>query len=628
MKHSKKGTPWSVYKRLISEVIRHWRYLVIILVAMLCFSVANLAMVYMVGPVLSALFNPDEATITAQIRKTSMGNDIKSRIELFLAPIIWRETPIRTLSNFCFLLLIVVIAKNLFHYLQNIFTAQMLHTITTEIRNKMFSKILDMPLGFFHKHKSGELISRVLGDVLVMQDSISLSVAEITRDPLQILIYCGFLVILDWRLTLMLTIVAPILGILMTIIGKNIRKYSSRSQKSLAGLSAVLHEAISGIRIIKAFLGERHERNKFESESKRYLKTQVKMTRVQKLTTPVNETIGVIVAVALLWFGGRNILLAQHISAPQFFQYVITLMLLLQPVKSFSDKVNRIQQGIAAGQRVFELLDLHSEPEIWARGKKIIQSPKKVVFENVWFKYDNSNDWAVSDFHLEINAGNVVALVGPSGAGKSTIADLLAKYYIPTKGRIIIDDTDITEIDTMSWRKMLGVVTQDVILFNDSVAENIAYGDTNPDIDRIKASARNANALDFIEKLPQKFETPLGERGVRLSGGERQRIAIARAIHRNPPILILDEATSALDSESEKLVQNALENLMAGRTVIVIAHRLSTVLRADKIVVLDKGKKICEGTHSELLEKCQIYRKVYEIQFAGRIEGEEVINAT
>ncbi len=589
--------------------------LIISVTSMILFAVSNLAMVYMVGPVLTALFDPQGATLSAQMSKFAGSDALRAKIATLIAPLVYRDTPIQTLKHFCILLVVIVLSKNLFRYIQNVTTMYLLQSVTNDFRKKLFEKILNFPLSFFHQTKIGELISRIVSDVQMMQNSVAVTIVDMIRDPLQVTVYYVFLLAIDARMTLLITLVAPLIVAVMSVIGKFLRKYGSRMQEKMAELTAIIQESLSGIRVVKVFNAVGYEMNRFSRVADNYLRNLMKMYRVNRLAGPFNETVGALIAAALLWYGGQRVLAGTGPSPAEFMQYVVTLLLLMEPVKSFVDKINRVQQGLAAAQRVFEIIDHRPKISVSPGHRDFKRLEKSIVYRGVSFRYEGADTWALRDFDLEIPRGKVVALVGHSGAGKSTVADLLARFYDPTEGQILADGVDLREIKMDHWRRLIGMVTQEVILFNDTVAANIAYADPNPDEKRIIEAARAANALGFIEKLPHGFDTIIGDRWTKLSGGERQRIAIARAIYRDPQILIFDEATSALDTISERLVQQAIDNLIKGRTVLVIAHRLSTVVGAHKIVVLDQGRKVAEGTHDELLESSPIYRELYRMQF-------------
>ena len=618
MENGGRQSSFKLWWRVFSATLRRWHLLIVSVTSMILFALSNLAMVYMVGPVLTALFQPEKATIASQMSKFATSDMLRAKISAALAPLIYRDTPIATLRHFCILLLVIVLSKNLFRYIQNVTTMYLLQSVTNDFRKQLFAKILNFPLAFFHRTRIGELISRIVSDVQMMQNSVAVTIVDMIRDPLQVAVYYAFLLSIDARMTLLITLVAPIIVAVMSVIGKFLRRYGTRMQERMAELTAIIQESLAGIRVVKVFDAISHELGKFNRVADNYLRSLMKMYRVNRLAGPFNEMVGAAVASALLWYGGRRVLAGTGPSPAEFIQYVITLLLLMEPVKSFVDKVNRVQQGLAAAQRVFEVIDHQPKITVSAGHKPISSLERGIKYENVSFRYEGAEGYAVKNLFLEIPRGHIVALVGHSGAGKSTVADLLARFYDPTEGRILADGVDLREISISHWRRMIGMVTQETILFNDTVLANIAYADPAPDEERVIEAARAANALGFIEKLPHNFHTIIGERGTKLSGGERQRIAIARAIYRNPQILIFDEATSALDSVSEKLVQEAIDNLMSGRTVLVIAHRLSTIVGAHKIVVLDHGVKVAEGTHQQLLETSPIYRELYKMQFEGK----------
>ncbi len=611
-----------VFLRLIKSLAPYWLPLLAGILSMVLFTVSNVALVYMVEPVTKTLFTTDGGTLE-QVRQEreialSEGDFIerwKARLQSKLDPIVYKDTKLDTLANFCLLLIIIMFSKNFFLYWQTVLTSVALQGIMNDYRKRLFGHIHRLSLSFFHKNRVGEIISRVVSDVQTMQDSISVSVADLIRDPLSIVLYYIFLLLIDWRLTLVITALMPIVAFLLDRIGKKLRRYSTKSQERMADAVSILQETVSGIRVVKAFDMSNFELKRFSKYANDYLRNIMKGIRVRRLAGPFNETIATAMAVGILWFMGPKILTGGGIPAESFMQYIFVLFLLMQPVKMFSDKFARINTGLAAAKRVFDMLDtpttIISKPD----AHPVADFKGEIFFDNVNFKYESAESPALENIDLRIGKGEIVALVGPSGSGKSTLADMIPRFYDPTGGRILLDGLDLRDIELSGLRSLMGIVTQETILFNDSVRANIAYGKADWPEDEIIAAARAANALQFIERLPQGLDTHIGDRGTKLSGGERQRIAIARAILKNPPILIFDEATSALDTESERLVQEAIDRLMVGRTAIVIAHRLSTIVHAHKIVVLSRGRIVETGTHAELLAKGGQYKLLYDTQF-------------
>ena len=592
------------------------------ILAMLLFTVSNVGLVYMVSPVLKTLFRPDSGTIQAvraereeTIEEGGFFDSMRARLEMKLDPLVYKETRLGTLANFCLILIIIMLSKNFFLYWQTVLTSVALQGIMNDFRKRLFAHVHKLSLTFFHRKRVGEIISRIVSDVQTMQDSISVSVADLVRDPLSLVIYYLILLFLDWRLTLIITALIPIIAFLMDKIGHHLRRYSTRSQERMADSVSVLQETVSGIRVVKAFNMAKFELERFSKYADEYLHNILKMVRVRRLAGPFNEVIATGIAVGILWFGGRRVLGGEGLAPEAFMQFVVVLFLIMQPVKKFSDKFARINTGLAAAERVFRLLD--TPPSIVDSPEAVsVQTLEKgIAFESVSFRYEGADEFALDNIDLEIPRGEIIALVGPSGAGKSTLADMIPRFYDPTEGSITLDGRDIRDIGISSLRSLMGIVTQEVILFNGSVRENIAYGRGDWPEEEIIAAAKAANAWNFIEKFPEGFDTEVGDRGVKLSGGERQRIAIARAILKNPEILIFDEATSSLDTESERLVQEAIDRLMKGRTSVVIAHRLSTIFHAHKIVVMSGGRIVETGTHSELLEEGGLYKSLYDQQF-------------
>ena len=454
-----------------------------------------------------------------------------------------------------------------------------------------------------------------MNDVEQLQVALAVVFQRLFVEPINILTFVTLLFIISWKLALIAIVIIPLAGITIISIGRSIRRKSRRTQAKIAEIMQILTETLTSIRIVKAFVNEKEEVKKFTGESKNYFKLLLKRARLDLISAPVTESFGVIIGVVLLWYGGLEVLSNEGVSAEDFIRFIVILFSILGPIKQMSNVNLKIQVGAASAERIFELLD--TPPEIVEDLNPVDLKVFKnsIEFDKVHFEYNDGDTLVLDQVTFSIKKGEVVAMVGPSGSGKSTIADLIPRFYDVTTGSIEIDGHDLRKATLASIRGNMGIVTQEVILFNDTIKNNIAYAQPNVTNEAIIKAAEAANALDFIEKTPEGFNTLIGERGVNLSGGQKQRLAIARALLKNPPILILDEATSALDTESEKKVQNAIENLMKDRTALVIAHRLSTVQNADKIIVIDEGKVVEIGTHNELYENGRLYRRLYDIQF-------------
>jgi subfamily B ATP-binding cassette protein MsbA len=524
--------------------------------------------------------------------------------------------------------------------------------VIMDLRNDLYRHLNELSLSYFNRTRTGQLISRITNDVNLVNGGVSAGFVTLVKNPLLILAYLALALYLSWQLTLAALIVLPLSFLIIGAIGLRLRRASSLSQEKMAEVTSVLQETISGVRVVKAFAMESFEMRKFRRVAKDYFKALLRITRVSKLAGPLTEFLGAVVGVAILWFGGQQVLTGEGLSPGEFLLFLLAIFSLMQPVKELSSVNSRLQEAVAAGDRIFEIIDLAPEVASLPGAKKIERFDHGIRFEEVSFVYDTDlplgglTGWLVNgrarqqvnaprdktgdgltnqpanrptavlrDISFEVKKGEIIAIVGPSGAGKSTLVDLLPRFYDPQRGRILLDGLDLREIEVKSLRSLMGIVTQETILFHDTVRNNIAYGLKDVSEEKLILAAQAANAHRFITELPQGYDTVIGERGIKLSGGQRQRLAIARALLKNPPILILDEATSALDSESEMLVQQAIERLMENRTSFVIAHRLSTILHAHQIIVLDKGRIVQRGTHEELLAQKGIYQKLYKMQF-------------
>ncbi|MGB5171426.1 ABC transporter ATP-binding protein [Eudoraea sp.] len=515
------------------------------------------------------------------------------------------------------LVLVLFLLKNLFNYLAMYFITFLRNGVLKDLRNAMFKKIVDLPLSYYSEKRKGDVIARISSDVLEIQHSF-LSILElIVREPLTILFTILIMLAISPKLTVFVFIFIPIAGMIISRIGKSLKKQSDDVQKEQGEFLSIVEETLGGLRVIKAFNAENKFYKTFSNSTARFYKFSNKLLNRQNLASPTGEFLGILVIGILLWFGGKMVLVDKTLDASSFIAYMGLAYNILTPAKSISKASYGVKKGNAAAERVLEVLE--TENPIADLENAVVKNDFKdtIELDNVTFKYDE--EYVLENFNLKVKKGQTVALVGQSGSGKSTIANLVTRFYDPNSGAVKLDGSDIKTLTKKSLRSLMGLVTQDSILFNDSVKNNIGLGKEGASLEEIKEAAKIANAHDFIMDLPQGYDTNIGDSGNKLSGGQKQRLSIARAVLKNPPIMIMDEATSALDTESERLVQDALEKMMKNRTSIVIAHRLSTVQKADAIVVLQKGKIVEQGSHSELLQKNGVYKNLVQMQSLGAI---------
>ena len=606
----------SIYRRMGQLLFHFWPYIFISSLAAIVFVFLNTASIWLTASLINNILADFDKIVQAQAEWAGKaGLTLNEKLKYWTNVLILRETPMESLKILCLSILTVFFIKNIFLYIKNILLRIVELKLVKEIRDRLYIHIQTLSLGYFNRQHSGTITSIVMNDVEQLQTALAVVFQRLFVEPINILTFVALLFIISWKLALIAIIIIPLAGIAIFSIGRSIRRKSRRTQAKIAEIMQILTETLTSIRIVKAFVNEKEEVKNFTRESKHYFKLLLKRARLDLIAGPTTETFGVIIGVVLLWYGGMEVLAQKGVSAEDFIRFILILFSILGPIKQLSNVNLKIQIGAASAERIFGLLD--TPPEI-------VEDPdpveldvfnNSIEFDQIHFEYSDADERVLDGVTFTIKQGEVVALVGPSGSGKSTIADLIPRFFDVSKGALRIDGKNVRKISFSSLRGSMGIVTQEVILFNDTIRKNIAYGQSDVTEEAIQKAAKAANALEFIEQTPDGFDTLIGERGVNLSGGQKQRLAIARALLKNPPILILDEATSALDTESEKMVQKAIEVLMKDRTVLVIAHRLSTVQNADKIVVLDKGKILEVGSHNELYEKGGLYRRLYDIQF-------------
>jgi subfamily B ATP-binding cassette protein MsbA len=528
-----------------------------------------------------------------------------------------------------FMLLILPLAvigisafKALANYMRGYMLRYVGNNIIRDIRNQLYRHVLQMPIGYYGRQNTGKLMSRVLNDVSLLQNVLTNVIKNLFQQVVTMVFLTGVLFYQNWRLASIAVIVLPFTYYPIRRFSKKLKRISHAGQEKMADLSSLLQETFSGIRIVKAFTAERHEGARFEKRNDLYFKNTMRAARISELTPSIMEFIGALGAAFIIWAGGYQVVRGE-MTPGSFMSFLAACWLMYAPIRSISAANNTIQQSLAAVERVFQVLDTQTERHLEENRKILPPFRREVRFEGVSFFYPESAEPALDGIDLTVRAGEVVALVGLSGAGKTTLVNLLPRFFEPTRGAILIDGLNIRDVTLDSLRGQIGIVSQDTVLFDDTVANNIAYGRSDASLEAIRAAAESAYAHPFIERMPEGYDTMIGERGVRLSGGERQRLAIARALLKNPPILILDEATSNLDAESEQIIQKALGRLLTGRTTFVIAHRLSTVMNAHRILVVENGRIIETGRHAELLQKGGVYKKLYELQFKEAVRVAE-----
>lgn len=616
-----------IYLRILQFVRPYWRHLSVSIVCTVFFSLFSGISIYLVIPLLDTLFDQNAPV---EVTETAPGPQLPGWIENLTEAVsdsfnsfVFAGDQLDALLRICLIVLAAFFLKNIFGFIQAYSLAYVEQGVMRDMRNALFRHIHNLSLGFFTHERVGNLISRVTNDVNVIQHSISASFLNLLREPLLVVVFLGIAVSISWKLTLISILILPLALQVTARIGIRIHKESSNIQSKMADITSALQETITGVKIVKAFGMEKFEDWKFAKQTKKYFEYVLKITRIRNMGPPLTEFLGVLAAVVIIWYGGKQVLVDHSLRASEFLGFLFAILQTMHPLKELSSVSNRLHESAAAGSRIFDILD--TQPNIREKpgAVELEELRKKIEFRNVTFEYEKTRDAAQSDgravlknLSLVVKKGEVLAVVGPSGGGKTTLVDLLARFYDPVEGKILIDGVDSRDFTIKSLRSKIGIVTQETVLFNDTVQNNIAYGLVDCPFESIVRASKAACAHEFIIALPRGYDTMIGERGIMLSGGQRQRLSIARAILKNPPIMIFDEATSALDSESEVLVQEAIEHLMQRRTCFVIAHRLSTIRNADRIIVLDGGEIVQTGTHKDLLKKKKgVYHRLYELQF-------------
>lgn len=601
------------FAKILKYAISYKKYGFINIFCNILSIIFELLSIILFVPLLNLLFNQTTEAITLEPSFAYTKEYATDYFNYTMHQYIGENDKVAALLFVCVLVGILSLFKNVFRYLALYFISVLRTGVVRDLRRKIYKKTLDLPLSYYSEQRKGDIMARMTSDVQEVEWSILNSLELIFREPMAVLLYVGMLIIMSPQLTLFAMILLPVSGLIIGQLGKSLRRSSTKVQEMVGAILSSIEETLGGLRIIKAFNAENHVRNKFNIVNDKHTRLTLKMARKKDAAAPLSEFMGIVVMVILVYYGGKLVLEGDsNFSGSEFFAYIILFARLLTPVKAFSTAYAIVLKGAASADRIEEVLSAKNEITDVENPQEVKTFSKEISYKNVQFSYDSAP--VLEDVNITIEKGKTIALVGESGGGKSTFADLLPRFYDIKKGEILIDGINIKDISLKNLRGLMGIVTQESILFNDTILNNIALGTENVTEEKVIEAAKIANAHDFIMEMENGYETNIGDRGGKLSGGQRQRLSIARAVLKNPPILILDEATSALDTESEKLVQDALFKLMENRTSIVIAHRLSTIQHADEIVVLQKGKIVERGTHSDLLKQAGVYKKLSDLQ--------------
>jgi subfamily B ATP-binding cassette protein MsbA len=605
------------YRRLLDYVRPYWKRMLVLSVVIALFASLSGVSLALIPPFLRVILDrapaapPGSAQVSEGLPLPAFVEEARLSAKASFEGWMYAGDADDRLERFIWLLVALMLVKNIFGYVQTYFSEYLEQKVLYRIRSDVYAHVLDLPLSYFDRERAGHLISKVTNDVSMLRGAVIGVAASALRNVLMTLVAVLIILSVSWRLTLLVVCIIPVNVLLVDLVGRKLKRRSRRAQEGMADMTASLEEAIAGVRIVKSFGTHEHEQRRFGRFSHRHMMHYIRMKMYAALSAPTSELLGTFSFAIVLWYGGRRVL-EGALPAENLVMFVAAMLFVVTPLKNLSKLTTVVQQAIASAQRIFDLLDTPREP--LAQGRRAAAFEREIRFENVSFEYA-AGEPVLRDVSFGARKGEVVAIVGSSGAGKTTLVDMIPRFYAPTGGRVTIDGVDTREFALGSLRSLMGIVTQETILFNDTIYNNIAYGSPQATKDDVERAAVAANAHDFIRDFPAGYETVVGDRGAQLSGGQRQRLAIARAILRNPAILIFDEATSALDSESERLVQEAMDRLLEGRTTFVIAHRLSTVRDADKILVLERGRLTEHGTHSELMHRQGLYHRLYQLQF-------------
>ncbi|WP_313252869.1 ABC transporter transmembrane domain-containing protein [Empedobacter sp.] len=606
----------SLTKRAFSYAKPYRTSFVTAIIFNLLYALFNVIALAFMMPILSVLFGEKSPGVIAKpIYSGDLGNlkqFFSDYSAYYMNELSQTQGPVYVLAISCVIFIIAFLFRNIFSFLSETSLVDLRSGVTRDLRVDIHNKIIDLPVAYFTEKRKGDMINRISSDVNEVESNILNSIVEIVRSPIMIIVFVVVLFTVSYQLTIFAILVFPIMGTIISLIGKSLKKAAAHAQDELSNIITYVDETLSSLKIIKIFNAEDQVKGRFDESINRYRKYLQKVMKKRALASPTSEFLGAVTIGLIVFFGGKLSLEGNGLTGSQFIFYIATFYTLLDPIKRFSKALSDVQKGEVSAQRIFEVLDADVSIKDVPDAKGIDAFEDKIEFRNVTFAYGKHN--VIENFNLTINKGETVALVGQSGSGKSTLANLITRFWDVKSGQILIDGIDIKHIKLHDYRLLFGLVTQDSILFNDTIFNNISLGDKSPNLGKVEHAAQIANAEEFIVKMPEKYQESVGEGGSKLSGGQKQRLSIARAVYKNPPIMVLDEATSALDTKSEKLVQVALNNMMQNRTSLVIAHRLSTIQNADKIVVMEAGKIIEQGNHHSLIEKKGVYANLVNMQ--------------